>query len=108
MFTALGKSLYKYVMLMCNCRSEFQSDIYSSPVLESTALSNGEAFSGGSSEEAKELFKNVDELLEGTDSDKTQAYNLLSDREQQVGLLPVCMEVWRDSCIFWKHRCAFF
>ena len=85
---SFGLQVCKYVLLMCNCRSEFEplsngssSDVYFSPVSSSTSL-NAEPLTS-----VKQLPEQIDPLLDGEDKEKTAAYQLLQRAESKVSSL---------------------
>jgi len=61
---------------------------------------DGRSFSGADSndrevvdDELTQLYTLVDKLLDGTDTDKEEAYNMLTDRQAQVYHLSTCRKV---------------
>ena len=96
MFTVLGCCLYKYVMLMCNCRSE----VFCSSRSQQAAYTQAQAqvpvqgrrgagsptqsSTSSRSAEAVQLFQEVDILFDGPEMDKERAYERLSEYEPEV------------------------
>ena len=86
--------MYKYAMLMCNCRRTFEP-LQSSPAnkLETETISNG------SLTDMKTDYTELDKLLNGSDRDKQKAYNTLKQRASvSVG------QPKKEALIIWKFN----
>ncbi len=66
--------MYKYAMLMCNCRRTFE------PLQSSPGIKVDTAISNGSLADTKADYTELDKLLNGSDRDKQKAYNILKER----------------------------
>lgn len=70
----LSCQVYKYMLLLCNCRSEFEPLVPRYP--KSSAIYDGTSL--------QQLTSQVDPLLDGGDEDKHRALQLLSQAENKV------------------------
>ncbi len=79
----VGQTIYKYALLICNCRNDFDTAAYTSTSDEylSPLSPNGGVATNASLDY---LTQFVDKLLEGTDEDKEKAYKMLHDNQHLV------------------------
>ena len=74
-------TVYKYVLLMCNCRRDFeplQTEV--SPRNQDFHSHNGNVITS----DLSGVFAKVDKYLDGDDHDREKAYNLLVENLTQV------------------------
>ena len=76
----LGNLIYKYTLLICNCRRDIDSYNFSSPD-EYLSLTSEDGLTSLSLEN---LTEQADRFLAGNDNDKERALSLLKMYESQV------------------------
>ena len=79
--TGIFSTMYKYVLLLCNCRRDFEPlRTNLSPTKEDFYSHNGNVLTS----DIKTVFSKVDKYLDGDDRDREKAYNTLVEKLSQV------------------------